>query len=255
MIAVTFVAGLIPVVGNLVSNVVVVIVSLSVSPFVALGSLVYLVAIHKLEYFLNARLVGTQIEARAWELLLAMLLMEAAFGVAGLIAAPIYYAYLKDELSAAAGSRAASRVARGSPHEVGGYRKYFETGPHSLPRMRHSRTAFGRGVLDRDVVEPADVEVERRLDPRRRQVDLAAAANPELVLAGHHRDDPALAVAKAGAGAELAAGALGMRLLGLGVGRHGQGRRPPTRPARGRRRSRRRARFASERRANSSAQP
>ena len=100
MIAVTFIAGLVPVFGNLVSNVVVVIVSLSVSPFVALGSLVYLIAIHKLEYFLNARLVGTRIEARAWELLLAMLLMEAAFGVAGLIAAPIYYAYLKDELSA-----------------------------------------------------------------------------------------------------------------------------------------------------------
>ena len=89
-----------PVVGNLISNVVVVLVSLSVSPFVALGSLIYLVAIHKLEYFLNARMVGTQIEARAWELLLAMLLMEAAFGIAGLIAAPIYYAYLKDELSA-----------------------------------------------------------------------------------------------------------------------------------------------------------
>ncbi len=102
MIAVTFIAGLVPVFGNLVSNVVVVIVSLSVSPFVALGSLVYLIAIHKLEYFLNARLVGTRIEARAWELLLAMLLMEAAFGVAGLIAAPIYYAYLKDELSARA---------------------------------------------------------------------------------------------------------------------------------------------------------
>ena len=101
MIAVTFVAGLLPVVGNLISNVVVVLVSLSVSPFVALGSLVYLVAIHKLEYFLNARLVGKQIEARAWELLLAMLLMEAAFGIAGLIAAPIYYAYLKDELTAA----------------------------------------------------------------------------------------------------------------------------------------------------------
>lgn len=101
MIAVTFVAGLIPVFGNLISNVVVVIVSLSVSPFVALGSLIYLVVIHKLEYFLNARLVGTQIEARAWELLLAMLLMEAVFGIAGLIAAPIFYAYLKDELAAA----------------------------------------------------------------------------------------------------------------------------------------------------------
>ena len=34
--------------------------------------------IHKLEYFLNARIVGTQIRARAWELLIAMLAMEAA---------------------------------------------------------------------------------------------------------------------------------------------------------------------------------
>ncbi|MEO5843804.1 MAG: AI-2E family transporter [Caldimonas sp.] len=99
MIAVTFIAGLVPVFGNLISNVVVVVVSLSVSPFVALASLTYLVVIHKLEYFLNARLVGTQIQARAWELLLAMLVMEAVFGVAGLIAAPIYYAYLKDELT------------------------------------------------------------------------------------------------------------------------------------------------------------
>lgn len=100
MIFITFVAGLLPVVGNLISNVVVVIVSLSVSPVVAAGSLLYLVAIHKLEYFLNARIVGTQIEARAWELLLAMLVTEAAFGIPGLIAAPIYYAYLKDEISA-----------------------------------------------------------------------------------------------------------------------------------------------------------
>ena len=101
MIAVTFVAGLIPVFGNLISNVIVVVVSLSLSPYVALGSLIYLVAIHKLEYFLNARIVGTQIDASAWELLLAMLLMEAMFGIAGLIAAPIYYAYLKDELISA----------------------------------------------------------------------------------------------------------------------------------------------------------
>ena len=101
MIAVTFLAGLIPVFGNLISNAVIVVVSLSVSPYVALGSLAYLIAIHKLEYFLNARLVGSRIQARAWELLIAMLLMEAAFGIAGLIAAPIYFAYLKDELSAA----------------------------------------------------------------------------------------------------------------------------------------------------------
>ena len=101
LVVVTFVAGLIPVFGNLISNAAIVVVSLSVSPYVAAGSLIYLVVIHKLEYFLNARLVGSQIQARAWELLLAMLVMEAIFGIAGLIAAPIYYAYLKDELSAA----------------------------------------------------------------------------------------------------------------------------------------------------------
>ncbi|MNU10067.1 hypothetical protein D3C72_2570090 [compost metagenome] len=64
----------------------------------ALGALGYLIAIHKLEYFLNARIVGGQISARAWELLLAMLAFEAVFGLQGLVAAPIYYAYLKSEL-------------------------------------------------------------------------------------------------------------------------------------------------------------
>jgi predicted PurR-regulated permease PerM len=98
MIAITFFVGLLPVVGNLISSTIIVILSLSVSLSVAVASLVFLVVIHKLEYFLNAHLVGTQVHAHAWELLLAMLVMEAAFGIPGLIAAPIYYAYLKDEL-------------------------------------------------------------------------------------------------------------------------------------------------------------
>jgi predicted PurR-regulated permease PerM len=100
MIAITFVVGLIPVIGNLMSNTIIVIVSLSQSINIAIGSLVFLILIHKLEYFLNARIVGSQIHARAWELLLAMLLMESIFGIVGVIAAPIYYAYIKDELSA-----------------------------------------------------------------------------------------------------------------------------------------------------------
>ncbi len=99
MVAFTFVTGLLPVIGNLISNTVVVVVSLSHSLSVAAASLVFLVVIHKLEYFLNARIVGAQIRARAWEILLAMLVLEAAFGVAGVVAAPIYYAYIKRELS------------------------------------------------------------------------------------------------------------------------------------------------------------
>jgi predicted PurR-regulated permease PerM len=70
-----------------------------VSPTLAVSSLVFLVVIHKLEYFVNARVMGAQIQARAWELLIAMLVMEALFGISGLVAAPIYYAYLKNELS------------------------------------------------------------------------------------------------------------------------------------------------------------
>ncbi len=100
MVVLTFVMGLMPVIGNLVSNTVIFIVSLAVSVEVALGSIAFLVVIHKLEYFLNARIVGSRINASAWELLLAMLLMEGAFGLVGLVAAPVYYAYLKDELRA-----------------------------------------------------------------------------------------------------------------------------------------------------------
>lgn len=98
LIAVTFIAGLLPVIGNLISNTVIVIVSLAHSPHTALLSLLFLVVVHKLEYFLNARIVGGQINAKAWELLIAMLLMEALFGLPGVVAAPIIYAWLKREL-------------------------------------------------------------------------------------------------------------------------------------------------------------
>jgi len=99
LIALTFVAGLVPVVGHLISNAAIFVVGLSVSLYVAIAALVFLVVIHKLEYFLNARIVGTRIHAYAWELLIAMIFLEVAFGIAGLIAAPIYYAYIKNELS------------------------------------------------------------------------------------------------------------------------------------------------------------
>jgi predicted PurR-regulated permease PerM len=99
LIALTFTAGLLPVIGNLISNTAIFLVSLTHSFGLAAVSLVYLVVIHKLEYFLNARIVGTRINAKAWELLIAMLVFEAAFGLAGLIMAPLVYAYVKHELA------------------------------------------------------------------------------------------------------------------------------------------------------------
>ncbi len=101
LVLATFVCGLLPVIGNLISNTLIFVIGLSVSLWVAIAALTFLVLIHKLEYFLNARIIGGQIRARAWQLLIAMLVMEAAFGIAGVIAAPIYFAYLKRELEAA----------------------------------------------------------------------------------------------------------------------------------------------------------
>jgi predicted PurR-regulated permease PerM len=99
LVLITFVFGLMPVIGNLLSNTAIVVMSLGRSLPVAIASLVFLVVIHKLEYFLNARIVGRQIHAAAWELLVVMLVFESAFGIAGVIAAPIFYAYAKRELS------------------------------------------------------------------------------------------------------------------------------------------------------------
>lgn len=100
MIAVTFIVGLLPIIGNIISNTVIVLIAINISIGAALCALSFLVIIHKLEYFINARIIGTQIRARAWEILLALLVMDSVFGIAGLVAAPIYYAYLKDELAA-----------------------------------------------------------------------------------------------------------------------------------------------------------
>lgn len=97
--AVTFFSGLLPVVGNLISNTMLVIVGLSQSVHTAFLALLFMVVIHKLEYFLNAKIIGGQINSRVWELLTAMLVMESVFGLRGVVAAPVFYAYLKAELA------------------------------------------------------------------------------------------------------------------------------------------------------------
>jgi predicted PurR-regulated permease PerM len=99
LVAITFLCGLVPVAGNLVSNTVIVLVSLGVSAWAGLAALAFLLVIHKLEYFLNAKIVGSRIGAAAWETLLAILVFEAAFGIPGVILAPVVYAWAKAELA------------------------------------------------------------------------------------------------------------------------------------------------------------
>jgi predicted PurR-regulated permease PerM len=98
IVLVTFVCGLIPVLGNLISNTVIVILSIGVSFPTAIASLVFLVLIHKLEYLVNSRIVGGETDSQAWEILLAIVIGETAFGVAGVVMAPIVYTFVKREL-------------------------------------------------------------------------------------------------------------------------------------------------------------
>ncbi len=100
LVGITFLCGLVPVAGNLVSNTVITLVAFSVSPWAAAAALLFLLVVHKLEYFLNAKIVGGHIGASAWETLLAILVFEAAFGIAGVILAPVVYAWAKAELVA-----------------------------------------------------------------------------------------------------------------------------------------------------------
>ena len=98
LIVLTFFAGLLPIVGNLVSNTAITLVSLTISPWLAVTSLAFLVGVHKLEYFINAKIMGDKLRVRTYELLAIMLIMESGFGLGGLVAAPVYYAWLTREL-------------------------------------------------------------------------------------------------------------------------------------------------------------
>jgi predicted PurR-regulated permease PerM len=98
LVVVTFLCGLIPVIGNLISNTVITILSMGVSIGTAVASLAYLVVIHKLEYLINSRIVGGETDSQAWEILLVIIIGETAFGVGGIVLAPIIYAFLKREL-------------------------------------------------------------------------------------------------------------------------------------------------------------
>jgi predicted PurR-regulated permease PerM len=98
LVALTFFASLLPIVGNLISNTAIIVAGLTVSLWVGVASLIFLVVVHKLEYFLNAHFVGSRVDMPVYALLASMLLLEAAFGVAGLVAAPVYCAWLTREL-------------------------------------------------------------------------------------------------------------------------------------------------------------
>lgn len=97
IVVVTFLCGLLPIIGNLISNTVIFMIGLTQSVQLAIISLVYLIVLHKFEYFLNSKIIGGRIKNPMWLTLLGLLVGERIAGIPGMILAPVLLNYLKLE--------------------------------------------------------------------------------------------------------------------------------------------------------------
>jgi predicted PurR-regulated permease PerM len=97
--ATTFLCGLLPIIGNIISNMLIVFVGFTISPRMALLALIFLVVIHKLEYFLNSKIIGDRIKNPMWLTLIGLVLGEKLMGIPGIILAPVVLHYIKVEAS------------------------------------------------------------------------------------------------------------------------------------------------------------
>lgn len=98
LILTTFVCGLVPIIGNVISNIVIVTAGLTVSVKLATFGLIYLVVIHQLEYILNSRIIGGSIDTPMWMTLIGIVVGEAMMGVPGVLLAPALLHYVRAEL-------------------------------------------------------------------------------------------------------------------------------------------------------------
>jgi predicted PurR-regulated permease PerM len=119
LVGLTFLLGLLPIVGNLMSNTLIVSVGFTISPEMAFLALIFLIVIHKGEYFLNSKIIGDRIKNPMWLTLLGLLIGEKLMGIPGMILAPVVLHYIKVEAS----------------------RSRLSAAPHALPVTTEERAA------------------------------------------------------------------------------------------------------------------
>lgn len=96
----TFILGMLPLIGNILSNSLIVGAAIMISAKLAVFALAFLVIIHKLEYFLFSQLAGTRIKTPMWQILAGILVGEAVLGVPGIMLTPVVLNYVREELQA-----------------------------------------------------------------------------------------------------------------------------------------------------------
>jgi predicted PurR-regulated permease PerM len=118
IIVLTFLCGLLPIIGNIMSNTLIVGVGFTISPQTALLALIFLVLIHKMEYLLNSKIIGERIKIPMWLMLLGLVLGEKLMGVPGMILAPVVLHCIQveaagNQLSDLARDESESRIQKG----------------------------------------------------------------------------------------------------------------------------------------------
>ena len=58
----------------------------------------FLVVVHKLEYFLNSKIIGQRIRNPVWLTLIPLVIGERLMGIPGLVLAPVVLNYLPVEM-------------------------------------------------------------------------------------------------------------------------------------------------------------
>ena len=94
----TFLFGVMPIIGNIISNALIVATGLTLSTRHAAFALVFLILIHKSGYFVYGRVLGSSMKVPMWQTLLAILIGERVMGVPGILLAPALLHYAKEEL-------------------------------------------------------------------------------------------------------------------------------------------------------------
>jgi predicted PurR-regulated permease PerM len=117
VIGVTFLCGLLPIIGNIISNSLITGIAFTISPQLAISALVFLIVLHKFEYFLNSKIVGARIKNPVWLTLLGIILGERLMGVPGIILAPVVLHFIKVESSLVEVRQGRTRVISTIPEE------------------------------------------------------------------------------------------------------------------------------------------
>jgi predicted PurR-regulated permease PerM len=101
LMVLVFVFGLLPVIGNIISNTIICSAAFIWSGlWQVVAALIFLVGIHKLEYFLNSKIIGHFTSMPIYITLLALLIGEMLFHISGMIIAIPTILFIREELRA-----------------------------------------------------------------------------------------------------------------------------------------------------------